>query len=245
MKTRILSVMTIVAALVICGSNVVKLRQRTIDLQHEAQVEKEERLRADAELVRINAALSDSERATQLAVAAANSAEQASQLAFKEVAIQSRHAKELAQELSRAQGELAEVRTALARLNASTDKQPTDVPAMLQEALIKMRKENISLRGRVQQLSDELGMQPDRWYLPEDLKGKVTTVDPRWGFLVLDAGEDQGAFAHGELLISRDRKLVAKVRIQETHKDYCIANLMPGWQLAEVKEGDIFMTASE
>jgi hypothetical protein len=32
--------------------------------------------------------------------------------------------------------------------------------------------------------------------------------------------------------------LVAKVIIREVQKDRCIANLMPGWKLADVSEGD-------
>jgi hypothetical protein len=74
--------------------------------------------------------------------------------------------------------------------------------------------------------------------LPATLKGKILVVDPKWDFVVLNVGEDQGAIQDGELLVSRDGKLVAKVVIRSIEKDRCIANIIPGWQLGDVIEGD-------
>jgi hypothetical protein len=74
--------------------------------------------------------------------------------------------------------------------------------------------------------------------LPAALKGKILVVDPKWDFVVLNVGEDQGAIQDGELLVSRDGKLVAKVVIRSVEKDRCIANIIPGWQLGDVIEGD-------
>ena len=70
------------------------------------------------------------------------------------------------------------------------------------------------------------------------MKGKVLVVDPKWNFVVLDVGEKQGAVQNGVLMISRNSKLVAKVRIMNVLADRSIANIMPGWKLAEVMEGD-------
>ena len=42
----------------------------------------------------------------------------------------------------------------------------------------------------------------------------------------------------GELLVSREGKLVAKVIVRSVEKDRCIANVVPGWKLGEVIEGD-------
>ena len=75
--------------------------------------------------------------------------------------------------------------------------------------------------------------------LPADLKGKVVEVDPKWEFVVLNIGEDQGVLEEGELLISRDSKLVAKVIVRTVYKKSCIANIVPDWKLGEVFEGDM------
>jgi len=74
--------------------------------------------------------------------------------------------------------------------------------------------------------------------LPADLKGKVVVVDPKWEFVVLDIGDDQGVLQQGQLLVSRDGKLVAKVIVTRTDKDRSVANVMPGWKLGEIFEGD-------
>jgi hypothetical protein len=74
--------------------------------------------------------------------------------------------------------------------------------------------------------------------LRADLKGKIVAVDPKWDFVVLDIGDNEGVLPNGELLVSRDGKLVAKVVVRTIEKDRCIANIVPGWKLGEVIEGD-------
>jgi len=74
--------------------------------------------------------------------------------------------------------------------------------------------------------------------LRADLKGKIVVVDPKWDFVVLNIGDDQGVKQNGELLVSRDGKLVAKVIVRTIEKDRCIANIVPGWKLGDVIEGD-------
>ena len=48
---------------------------------------------------------------------------------------------------------------------------------------------------------------------------------------MLDVGDDQGVLQDGEMLVSRDGKLVAKVIVRTVEKDRSIANVMPGWKL--------------
>ena len=74
--------------------------------------------------------------------------------------------------------------------------------------------------------------------LRADLRGKILVVDPKWDFVVLDIGEDQGVISDGELLVSRSGKLVAKVVVRSVQRDRCIANIMPGWKLGDPVEGD-------
>ena len=79
--------------------------------------------------------------------------------------------------------------------------------------------------------------------LPAALKGTILVSDPKFNFVVLDVGEDQGVLEYGELLVSRDGKLVAKIRVREVQKDRAVANLVPGWVLGDVMEGDIVTPA--
>jgi len=79
--------------------------------------------------------------------------------------------------------------------------------------------------------------------LPSELKGTVVVVDPKWDFVVINIGEEKGAVQDGEMLVSRDGKLVAKVVIRNVQKDRSIANIVPGWKLGEVIEGDVVTPA--
>jgi hypothetical protein len=74
--------------------------------------------------------------------------------------------------------------------------------------------------------------------LRPDLHGKILVVDPKWDFVVLNIGQDQGVVDNGELLVSREGKLVAKIIVRTIEKNRSIANIMPGWKLGEVIEGD-------
>jgi protein-disulfide isomerase-like protein with CxxC motif len=75
--------------------------------------------------------------------------------------------------------------------------------------------------------------------LPAGLKGKVLVVDPKWDFVVLDIGEKNGVVANGVMLVSRESRLVGKIKIMNVLADRCIANILPGWKRGEVMEGDL------
>jgi len=79
--------------------------------------------------------------------------------------------------------------------------------------------------------------------LPAKLRGTILVADPKWDFVVLNVGQDQGVLEDGELLVNRNGRLVAKVRVRSVQKDRCIANVMPGWKLGDVVEGDLVIPA--
>jgi uncharacterized coiled-coil protein SlyX len=81
------------------------------------------------------------------------------------------------------------------------------------------------------------GITPDP-HVPPSVRGHVLVVDPKWNFLVLDIGEKQEVPEKGVLLVAREGVLIAKVRVMSVQKDRCIANIMPGWKLKDVLEGD-------
>lgn len=94
---------------------------------------------------------------------------------------------------------------------------------------------------QIVKLNNRLSLYEDREYivpLPVGLHGKVLITDPKWNFVVLNIGQDQGVKEQGELLVDRNGKLVAKVRIQSVQQNRCIANVMSGWQLGDIMEGD-------
>ncbi len=80
--------------------------------------------------------------------------------------------------------------------------------------------------------------------LPAGLMGKVSAVDPKWDFVVLDIGANHGLLKNGEMTISRGGKLVARVKLHKVETDYAIANVMAGFKKSDIQEGDDILTPS-
>lgn len=74
--------------------------------------------------------------------------------------------------------------------------------------------------------------------MPAGLKGKVLVADPKYDFVVLDIGQKEGVVPAGRFLVNRNGKLVARLKVQSVEGDRCIANVLPGWKLGDVMEGD-------
>jgi hypothetical protein len=110
-----------------------------------------------------------------------------------------------------------------------------------QDNLAGARDENVLLGKKIAKLDYELDKYRGKIttvFLDKNLKGKIINSDPKWDFVVLDIGEAQGVKQDGELLVSRSGKLVAKVIVRSVQKDRSVANVIPGWKLGEVLEGD-------
>jgi hypothetical protein len=108
----------------------------------------------------------------------------------------------------------------------------------LQKELGVAQAMNKELNIQVVTLRERLGGEGCIVTLPASLEGKVLVYDPRWQFVVLDAGQDQGVVEDGELLVSRGAELVAKVVVRRVEKERCVATVKPGWRLGEIVEGD-------
>ena len=101
------------------------------------------------------------------------------------------------------------------------------VPAILQ-------RQYVTLRYKYDQL---IGISPDI-LLRADLKGKIVVVDPKWDFVVLDVGADQGVFKMVRCW-SAGTEVGGQGGHSQRQKDRCIANIVPSWKLDEVIEGDV------
>jgi hypothetical protein len=113
------------------------------------------------------------------------------------------------------------------------------------ETLTVENKTLVRKVARIQNQLDELIVKDWRPPpLPAELRGKVLVSDPKWDFVIVDVGEDQGVFEKGEMLVSRNGKLVAKLSVRSVEKNRCIANVLPGWKIGDVMEGDQILPAS-
>ncbi len=135
------------------------------------------------------------------------------------------------------------------RLTGLDPKQIVDIKNSFNGLQANLAEDKIlitSLQKKNKKLENELAVfiDPERPIpLPAALKGKVLVVDPKWNFVVLDVGEDKEVLEQGELLVSRNGRLVAKVKVRSVQKDRSVANIMPGWKIGEILEGDLVIPA--
>jgi Skp family chaperone for outer membrane proteins len=161
-------------------------------------------------------------------------------------AAQTKRADDLSDKLAKATQDRDAAQNALAAYTVSglTAEQVATLGKSLkkaQDTIIAINEEKAVLQRTIDRLKTRIayyeGTNPIVT-LPPNLHGKIVVVDPKWDFVVLNIGDDQGLRLNGELLVSRDGRLVAKVIVRTVEKDRSIANVVPGWKLGEVIEGD-------
>lgn len=126
----------------------------------------------------------------------------------------------------------------ISALGKQIDKTQKALEAMADEKKILER----ALTRKTAELDRILG-KSETIEMPAALHGRIVVSDPKWEFVVINVGEDEGVLPYGELLVSRDGVLVAKVIVRDVQKGRSIANLMPGWKLSDIAEGDLVIPA--
>lgn len=246
MLIRISLILAIVAALGVAALNFTMVKNKVNNLQttlvttSNTLVTTESTLRTTKrDLDKTTAQLTQ----TNMALVAALSDKEK---ALAEADTATKRANDLSDKLAKATKELTDTKDDLEAYRASfaTSAQAASAAKDLktaQDNLAGAREENTLLGKKIKKLNDELAQyispnQPVK--LPASLQGKVVVSDPKWDFVVLNVGEAQDVRERGQLLVSRNGKLVAKVIVRSVQKDRSIANVMPGWKLGEVMEGD-------
>ena len=92
-----------------------------------------------------------------------------------------------------------------------------DENKVLGEQLSAMHAENVQLKEKLEYLTTT----------PVGLRGHVTNVQEKWGFIVLDVGQAQRVQPNAEFLVYRDTKLIGKVQIVSVAANNCIGQMMP------------------
>jgi len=246
MLIRISLIVAIIAGLAVGGLNFVKVKEKITTLQSDLTRESDAHKDFEGkfnvtrtQLEKTNAVLKE----TQATLATTT---QEKDKAVEEAATQNKRAEKLTEDLGKTRNERDTAQNELAQFKQS-GYTPEQVASMgkqyksLQETLSGQQEENKLLGQKVTKLQNELDVyvHPEKFVLlPPGLKGQVVISDPKYKFVVLNVGEDQGLLEHGELLVNRNGRLVAKVKVSSVTKERSVANIMPGWQLGEVMEGD-------
>jgi myosin heavy subunit len=246
MLIRISLILAIVAALAVGAVNFFVVKDKITTLTDDRNSQRTAKEQAQTELASTKKTLAKTEadlKQTQQQLADTQSERDK---AVADATAQTKRANELSDKLAKttqerdvAQDELASYKSSgltaaqVTKLNKTIKDMQEAMVALTEEKKVLMHTSD-RLQARLDQL---IGTNPDV-VLRADLRGKITVVDPKWDFVVLDIGDDQGVKENAELLVSRDGKLVAKVIVRSLDKDRCIANVIPGWKLGDVIEGD-------
>jgi hypothetical protein len=247
MLLRISLIVAIVAALAAGTLNVLKVREKINTLMsqrdnyHTELTSTQDTLaKTQRDLTKTKTDLAQTQQQLTDAIAARKKAENVA-------ATQQKRADDLLAQLTKTTAERDDAQGKLAAYTA-TGKTAAEVAQLTkdlknaQDAIEVANEEKTVLTRTIARLTNKLNELIGTDYvvkLRPDLKGKVMVVDPKWDFVVLNIGEDQGVLEDGEMLISRDGKLVAKVVVRTVQKDRSIANIVPGWKIGEIFEGDM------
>jgi hypothetical protein len=246
MFIRISLIVAIAAALFVSGWNIVKVREKITTLISQRDDERGKKVEALSNLSKAKTDLTKSQDALKQANQDLADAKSEREKAVATAAAQVKKADELSDKLTKTTQERDQAQTELAAYKATgiTADQVGKLSRALkesQEAVEIVNEEKLVLQRALTRLQARLAKYegPDPTIrLRADLRGKILVVDPKWDFVVLNIGQDQGVLENGELLVSREGKLVAKVVVRSVEKNRCIANVVPGWKLGEVIEGD-------
>ena len=63
-------------------------------------------------------------------------------------------------------------------------------------------------------------------------------VDPKYDFVILNIGREQGVLENAKMLVNRDGKLVGRVQITNVEPNRSVANILQEWKQDELMEGD-------
>jgi len=251
MLIRISLIVALIAGLAVGGLNFVKVKEKITTLQENLRTQTARADKAETDLANTKKELDKTVVDLKQTKATLEATTAERDTAVAKATAETTRADKLSEDLTKTRSERDDAQSQLAAYKATGMDPPAIIAAGkvikgLQDALAGSQEENKVLGQKIKKLDNELAKyQPNAppVLLPAALKGKVIVSDPKWKFVLLNVGENQGLLERGELLVNRNGKLVAKVKISSVQKDRSVANVMPGWELGEVLEGDSVIPA--
>ncbi len=248
---RICLIVAILAGIAVGVLNFVKVKEKIVTLQTELKDTQQKLATAEKDRDHNKAEWDKTAAKLKQTEATLATTTEERDKAVAEATAQQKRADKLTDELAKTKTERDSAQQELSAYK-STGLKPEQIVAInksykgLEDRMNATEDENKILFKNVARLENELlhYRTPDAPVaLPASIKGKVLVADPKWNFVVLNVGSDQGVLDYGEFLVNRDGKLVAKVKVTSVQKDRCVANVVQGWQLSDVLEGDLVIPA--
>jgi len=80
-------------------------------------------------------------------------------------------------------------------------------------------------KSEVDRLNDILKRRPNG-DMPPGITGKIVSVNRNWNFVVLNIGDKQGVVENGELIVSRNKTVIGRIRVTSTNGDTAVADIL-------------------
>jgi hypothetical protein len=100
---------------------------------------------------------------------------------------------------------------------------------VLGKQLSLLHTENEQLKATIEELRTT----------PVGLRGHVSVVQGKWGFIVMDIGQSQRVRPNAEFLVYRDSKFVGKVQVVSVAMNNSIAQILPDYLKLPPQPGDL------
>jgi hypothetical protein len=246
MLIRISLIIALIAALAVAALNFTQIREKITTLKTQRDEWQQKFTTTDAELTTTKDTLAKTETELNQTKSTLEATVTERDTAVKRADEEIRRAGELADKLAKTTDERDTAQAELERF-VRTGYKPEQIIAFgkqvkqLQQEVEVTQDENRMLVRKNERLNYVIA----RYFgtnapieLPPTATGKIMVSDPKWDFVVLSVGSDGGMRQDAELLVSRAGKLIAKIRVESVEKDRSIANVLPGWKLSDVLEGD-------
>jgi cell shape-determining protein MreC len=159
---------------------------------------------------------------------------------------------ELTAQLDEAKTKLALAEEELQKIQAMVVERAPEVkdPTEFIEKIAALEKEKQALASehkvlstKLQEISAEnkelLRKVEEKTKTPINLRGRVASVESRWGFVVLDIGHNDGVQPNTEFLVYRNNRLVSKVHVTGVNPTTSIAEIIPEFRRLDPRTGDL------
>lgn len=107
--------------------------------------------------------------------------------------------------------------------------------ASLQDQIAQLEEDKSVLETQLEkcdkELHKEITMKPGT-------TGTIVYANKDWNFVVIDIGSDAGVQATAEMIVHRNDDMIGKIKISAVRDNVAIAEVLPDYQKATVKEGD-------
>lgn len=244
-----------IVVILACGGSLFfafKLNGVKTDLKAEVDSQKKDAEAAHAQLSQAHQQLQQDAASLQKAqndVAAANANMLGAQAALADKTKEAQAAKtqvtELDQQLQETKTKLAGAEDTLQKIQEVTKSEDMQNIGQIREKLVALGEENKVLSTQLTSMRDENASLKqklaEKTETPVGVRGKVAAVQPNWGFLVLDIGQNNRVRPDSYFIVYRDTKMIGKAQVVVVNANTSIAELLPEYSDGAVRPGDMVL----